>query len=594
MAMSSARKYHFDDELRIWVTPFHNPSTYSDGDAVEAGLLATLRKCQDVSAMSEELQNHIVDWPTEYHFSPARHNILRPFSLGPKDCILELGCGCGAMTRYLGESGATVVAVEGSRRRAVIAAERCRDLPNVTIYCEDLLHFQSAAQFSHVTLIGVLEYARVFISGLSPELQCLQSAVRWLNDGGQLLLAIENKFGLKYFNGCAEDHVDVVGFGIHDLYNSDSPVTFGHHELQQLISQAGLTAQDWIYPFPDYKLATHLVHSRAVNHTGFAIGDLLYNSCARDYGGRQNRSFHEGMVWRGLARNHMLPLLANSFLVIARKSLPQSTEINWLATSVNLKRRAAFCTQTTFLAEPNGAIDVRKHLLIAADTAPSASSTGGLTHTPAEHARYENGLLHAAEFQRQAARARSMYDLHPWLLQWLKYLRVEQLRAGLESTHLPGHMVDAVPGNLIGDTSGNLRLIDIEWRMERSIPMSWVLIRGMVNTLSLSPPAATWQNLTFQQATVDFMGLVDVFLGPEDFLQASQLDASFQRLVQPPFSRSMPLAETLSSRVHTHCIDLSSGRGERALQNEIDRIKATWSWRLTSPFRALANLLRLL
>ena len=66
---------------------------------------------------------------------------MRPLELHSGDKVLELGCGCGAITRFLGEIGANVVAVEGSLARARVAAERCRELTNVRVVVDDLLSF---------------------------------------------------------------------------------------------------------------------------------------------------------------------------------------------------------------------------------------------------------------------------------------------------------------------------------------------------------------------------------------------------------------------------------------------------------------------
>lgn len=57
--------------------------------------------------------------------------------------VLELGCGCGAMTRYLGEIGAIVDSIEGTSSRARIAGERCRELENVKIHVDNFLEYES-------------------------------------------------------------------------------------------------------------------------------------------------------------------------------------------------------------------------------------------------------------------------------------------------------------------------------------------------------------------------------------------------------------------------------------------------------------------
>jgi hypothetical protein len=105
-----------------------------------------------------------------------------------------------------------------------------------------------------VTLIGVLEYSRRFIDAADPVLECLRRARSWLAEGGMLILAIENQLGLKYFAGCAEDHLDLPYAGIEGLYGKRTAVTFGRRELAELLARAGFASQEWHFPFPDYKL----------------------------------------------------------------------------------------------------------------------------------------------------------------------------------------------------------------------------------------------------------------------------------------------------------------------------------------------------
>src|SRR5688500_6267815 len=154
-------RYLFDHETKVWVKDrYENQIPYSDGADVETRILEALKKCNDVSVLSEELESHIFNWTSLCFFSKKRANLLRPFaSLFKGKYILEIGCGAGSITRFLGECGAIVYAVEPSRRRAAIAAERCRDLENVTIICDDIAHFESDRTFDGIIQVGVLEYA---------------------------------------------------------------------------------------------------------------------------------------------------------------------------------------------------------------------------------------------------------------------------------------------------------------------------------------------------------------------------------------------------------------------------------------------------
>ena len=169
---------------RVYTEPDRQENfDYSDGDDTENYILRTISQAADLSICSEELILAIKDWPTLYHLHPNRSNLLRPLAnlLKGRD-ILEIGCGCGAITRYLGELDARVLALEGSYRRASIAAERCRDLPNVRVMSDNFLHFDPDQQFDVITLIGVLEYASIYFTGDDPFRSMLQRARSLLRD----------------------------------------------------------------------------------------------------------------------------------------------------------------------------------------------------------------------------------------------------------------------------------------------------------------------------------------------------------------------------------------------------------------------------
>ena len=116
---------------------------YSDGDEAENRLESVLNTVSDCTNLSIELEHKITDWPSEYHFSPTRGNLLRYLNLDNKSSILELGCGCGALTRYLGDLGLDIDAVEGSSKRARLARLRCKDLNNVTIVSYSLCGYET-------------------------------------------------------------------------------------------------------------------------------------------------------------------------------------------------------------------------------------------------------------------------------------------------------------------------------------------------------------------------------------------------------------------------------------------------------------------
>src|SRR5260221_613084 len=145
---------------RVWARPGFEGISYSDGDEAERQLLELLKRARDLTTTSDELDLAIEDWIREAHLSSARSNLLRPLDLKSGQRVLELGAGCGPLTRYLGELGLEVDAVEGNMLRAQCAAERCRDLDKVRVFADHIASFRSDRKYDVVTLIGVREYAR--------------------------------------------------------------------------------------------------------------------------------------------------------------------------------------------------------------------------------------------------------------------------------------------------------------------------------------------------------------------------------------------------------------------------------------------------
>jgi SAM-dependent methyltransferase len=154
------KNYSFDPAKSIYHRIDKKGIGYADGG--ESYLQKIMESEADLSTLSDELQPYMKDWPSEYHLSRKRHLILKPFNIKKNDSVLELGCGCGAVTRYLAEIGADVTAVEGEVARATVAAKRCKGFENVKVAADDLLDIDLDKKFDWVLLIGVFEYSQKY------------------------------------------------------------------------------------------------------------------------------------------------------------------------------------------------------------------------------------------------------------------------------------------------------------------------------------------------------------------------------------------------------------------------------------------------
>ena len=451
---------------------------YSDGDAAEEAILEAVSNAHDVSSGSDELAELITDWTTFYHLSPARADLLEPFRWEGLD-VLEVGPGCGALTRFLGEAGARVTAVEGSARRARITSRRCRGLADVEVFCDDFAGFPLSRQYDVVVAVGVLEYSPRFFSGSDPVGAFLRRAREFLKPEGTLLLAIENRLGLRYFAGSREDHVGEPFYGIEDRYAaSDGVVTLGRRELLTELESVGFAGLDVIYPFPDYKHAKVLVRESGLRSAVLDVGELI---CHAGHGGADVRApllFADEAVWGVVQANGLVADLSNSFVVLAGPDAGVQALIgeDWLAKAYASGRRKAYRTVTTFRDSADG-VTVGKQLRHPDADLPSDSLADLRV---LEQSQYMTGRTLARHCAREASGSGAKTgDVVDALRPWLDLLRDEMEKGG---GRLPGRFIDCVPGNLLCNTSEPdvATYFDDEWVYHQTITPERVLTRGVL------------------------------------------------------------------------------------------------------------------
>ncbi len=472
--------FSLDPDSHVFVSPrAAAPVPYSDGDDVECRLLRILDQAADVGLGSSDLAKNITDFPTRYHLCPSRANLLRPLSELLHGRVLEVGAGCGAISRFLGENGGSVVALEGSFRRALICRKRCRDLSNVAVFAGDLRDFQLSSQFDAVVVIGVLEYSRLFYGGVSGPAAMLQKCRQLLAPGGVLVLAIENQLGLKYFAGAPEDHLSIPFAGIEDQYGPSTQVTFGKNELQEILFQSGFPWQEFLYPFPDYKFPCAVLPASSLQHYSVTIASVLSMVAAPDQFTGYPRSFSEEMAWPVLLRNHLAEDLANAFLIVASDCAQRAARRVSIYTT---SRRRAFSKVVMFDPQAQNPVALRSYLYPNRVTPHSAYE-----HRIDAEPLYRGRLCGEDFFSALNRPGWTEHDLVRCAGGWVDYLRRHATGAWL-----PPDFVDCTPFNLVMLADGTLHRFDQEWVGRQPTPMGFVLFRGFLDVLlrprSCAPP----------------------------------------------------------------------------------------------------------
>ena len=225
--------------VRLDYSYYPGEDLYSDG-SIEDELLSIVKEASRV-----EYQRIIEErgsWPILYHLSPLRANIVDWLPIDKSHKVLEIGSGCGAITDKLSEKAGEVTCVDLSAKRSHINAYRNQDRDNITIHVGNFndIEPELPKDYDYVCLIGVFEYGQSYIPTEMPYEDFLSIMMKHVKDNGRLVIAIENRLGLKYFAGCKEDHLGTWFSGLEGYPEGGSARTFSRPALERIMKNCGI------------------------------------------------------------------------------------------------------------------------------------------------------------------------------------------------------------------------------------------------------------------------------------------------------------------------------------------------------------------
>lgn len=530
--------YYFDVSSKIWKRPEHIDIGYNDGDFAEERLAKIISNATDVSVFSSELRDKCLDWQTLYHLSSQRGNVLRPFADLLRGDVLEIGAGCGAISRFLGENGGNILALEGSQRRATIAASRTRDLDNVQILAERFDCFSTDQKFDAITLIGVLEYATMFGSGEHPDFDLLAQVKTLLKPDGVLFIAIENKLGLKYFAGAPEDHINKAMYGIEGRYLPGEPQTYGYVEIEKLLDSVGFQNIDVVLPYPDYKFPSSIITRKGSNTPIFDASALAAQSVTSDPQLPEALHFSLQDSFPEIFKNGLGVDLANSFIFACKVDSPKKSDSPILAWHYSTQRKKAFTKETVFQLASSGHVELTYNFFASN---PETSESSNFTQIRKTGDKYYSGLCLSQKFNTILTKEQwKITEVADLIREWVSALQyflgsssVVDTREELgQESLLPADFIDAIPQNII-ITADKPVLFDIEWSAPDKIPLGYLLFRGLLLVINQTKIAPLEDNKSFtrKEFIKECLALIGVNLSDFDFDRYTRFEANYQNYV---------------------------------------------------------------
>lgn len=468
-------------KVKLDLTHYPGEDLYCDGD-VEDELLDIARNYStaEYRRIIEERQS----WPILYHLSPLRENIVEWLPIGKDMKVLEVGSGCGAVTGVLARKAAEVTCIDLSCKRSRINAYRHMEAGNVTVHVGNFQEIEPdlPCDYDYICLIGVFEYAQAYMQSNKPYEGFLNIIKKHCKPEGRIVIAIENKFGLKYWAGCREDHLGTYFSGIENYPDGGVVRTFTSKGLLEVAENCGFSQMQMYYPYPDYKFMTSLYSDERLPR----VGELSSNLCNFDRDRLQ--LFDEKKVFDTIIQENQFPLFSNSYLLLLGPALEEQY------VKYSNDRREEFCIRTVQRKTPEGRV-IEKHPLSEAAWG-HIEKTAGLSGKLS--ARYEGSGLSV-----NRCRLEKEEENAPYLrLEYIEGARLEEmLDACLERNDVQGFQdlfdeyllrvshgeemriadYDLIFANIIipEDMDGEWHVIDYEWSFEKCIETKEIAFRAV-------------------------------------------------------------------------------------------------------------------
>ena len=190
--------------------------------------------------------------------SNIRENIINWYPFKENATILEIGADFGQLTGFLCKNATKVVSLETSEEKRKAIAKRYEEIKNLTLIgkIEEIKE-----KFDYIAIIGIEN-----ISDYPKEI--LKELKKYLKTDGKILMATDNKIGIKYFstNNNGED--------VTNIYNKK---LYNFEELMSQIEEAGFKQKKVYYPMTDYKLTNVIYTDKKPLSKNNLARNIVYN-----------------------------------------------------------------------------------------------------------------------------------------------------------------------------------------------------------------------------------------------------------------------------------------------------------------------------
>ncbi|MGN6714455.1 LicD family protein [Anaerocolumna jejuensis] len=248
-------------------------------------------------------------WPVFFQLSEMRWGLYSWYDFGENSNLLEVGAGYGALTGLFCSKCRKVTATEKSPARAEALVKRFESISNLEVCIGDAATMDFQKKFDFIILTGILERQGGGSSDKKVYAEYLQKLKKLLTPAGKILIAVENRFGLKYICGAIEPHTGKPFDGLNHYPFGTGGYSFTKEEMIAILKLAGLESYKFYYPLPDYKIPQIIYSQNYLPQT--RVGERLVPY----YVNKDSLIAVENDMYDDVVENGVFEFFANSFLI---------------------------------------------------------------------------------------------------------------------------------------------------------------------------------------------------------------------------------------------------------------------------------------
>jgi hypothetical protein len=468
-----------------------------------------LDSSKDMSVGSDDLLAYNCDPRLSRLLGLQRCDLLRPVQHLLSGDILELDAECGGVTRFLGETGARVVALEADLNRMKLACTRCSGLSNVSIIGANFKGFHFSRHFKFILALGTPE-GSLYTNIQRRTGDMLECAHQLLERDGYLLIGAANR--LRIDRDAVTDNA-----------------CLGLAEWQDSLGSRGFRIDYVLYPLPSSRepaviFGEDIFHETRLNIISIVLNYLLPSDPLKaDLIRVTNNS-------KATRPDMIQAMYLKSMLIVARRNdaatqqwKPQ--ELMWIYST---KRRRHYAKEA-YLVQDGEDYCIRRHRLYPYAEANCYRQTI-IDEKWLDGQLYIDGLYKIAIEDRW-----HIEEIAAWAKPWVNYLRRHITGTREDGAFLlPRDFVDLSPFNCILLPNGEIRTFDLEYASLDPPIFEYVICRGLWHSLARLPACAVPDKiddlrlLNLVRRTLECLG---IYLPPDRWTEIQHQEAVLENAI---------------------------------------------------------------